>query len=69
MNEPVSHPHIPVKNQEGYLSCEGLPQEQVVPVPYQAPQLRVLVLEREAPINSGCENEQELWLKALWLGG
>ena len=56
------HPHVVVKNQEGYLGTRGPSWEQGVPASHQDPQPWVPVPETEVPIISGCENQQRLWV-------
>ena len=46
------------------ISAVEIPlEEKGVPDLHQAPQLRYLVLGREVPITSGCENHWRLWLE------
>ena len=58
----VPHPCVAAKNWEDYLSYRGPLRSGGVPVPYETPQLRVLVLGREVPRTSSYENQWGLWL-------
>lgn len=57
--------HVRVKNWEGYLNAKIPPEEQWVPVPQRALQLRTPRLGRGVLGITGCENQQGLHLREM----
>ena len=59
MQSRLVHTHVwQIKIERDITAAEILSEELRVPAPYQAPQPRVQVPEREVPITFGCENQR-----------